>query len=146
MWVTITPSSVLFCQTAQIMLKKTQPFVTAFVLIMKNKNIQSEEKALFYPSLCQRDSINTKLGGTPENGGGAEMPPSIVWGRIGKRRMKNILQSRGFFLLILVIIIAVFALLVYRVFIVGSAAANRLQQASITPGAKIGRASCRERV
>jgi hypothetical protein len=41
---------------------------------MKNKNIQSEEKALFYPSLCQRDSIKTKLGGTPENGGGAETP------------------------------------------------------------------------
>jgi hypothetical protein len=47
------PTSVLFCQTTQIMLKKTQPFVTAFVLIMKNKNIQSEEngeeqKCLFY--------------------------------------------------------------------------------------------------
>jgi hypothetical protein len=49
--------------------------------------------------------------------------------------MKNIFQSRGFFLLILMIIIVVCASLVYRIFIVGSAAANRLQQASITPGA-----------
>jgi hypothetical protein len=53
---------------------------------------------------------------------------------IKDRRMKHILQSRHFFLLILMIIIVVCASLVYRVFTVGSAYANRLQQASRTSG------------